>query len=248
MGGGDQLGLPRRQFLRGHWPAFPLRRGQVRRASLGTPDDPPGWSAALNKGVGYGWQMSALVQCEDAFELAVIAAIEGRTYAQILNDRRKQREARARKAARLATVQHIAIQAPSEPQPRAVKPEPRSDREQFAKSWRNMVALAEHFAKIKPTKTSVILFEVARKYGVTVDYLKSPAMTYDVIVPRFEAMWRLRRETPLSLNQIGTLFRRDHSSVVNAERKYAAWQRAKAGLEPPPPQYDISKIIPGDFK
>jgi len=60
-----------------------------------------------------------------------------------------------------------------------------------------------------------ILEDVARTHGISVKELKSPSRYRNIAWPRQEAMWRLKRETTLSLPAIGRLLNRDHTTVLH---------------------------------
>ena len=64
-----------------------------------------------------------------------------------------------------------------------------------------------------------ILDVVTRKYGVTVDELKSKAKSSHITNPRQICMDILRKKTDLSLLKIGRIFNRDHSTVIPSVEK-----------------------------
>jgi hypothetical protein len=100
-------------------------------------------------------------------------------------------------------------------------------KEKWRASWRYMVQLADE----KQRRATVysgkqILEQTAAKYGMTVEDLKSAKRTRAYCQPRFEFYWRARRETSLSLPQIGRLAGgRDHTTVLHGVRKYEALRR-----------------------
>ena len=68
----------------------------------------------------------------------------------------------------------------------------------------------------KEVKVELIQEVVARDFQVSVDDLLGKARTRAVAMPRQIAMYLARELTSNSLPQIGTLFNRDHSTVVHA--------------------------------
>lgn len=98
-------------------------------------------------------------------------------------------------------------------------------KERWRASWRYMITLADNKAKEDSLiGMADIIAQTAAKYGVTVIDMKSARRTrYALMQARFEACWRARNETLLSLPQIGRfLGNRDHTTVLNAVRKYEA--------------------------
>jgi chromosomal replication initiation ATPase DnaA len=101
------------------------------------------------------------------------------------------------------------------------------EKDRWRASWRYMVQLADE----KQRRATVysgkqILEQTAAKYGMTVDDLKSAKRTRAYCQPRFEFYWRARRETSLSLPQIGRISGgRDHTTVLHGVRKYEALRR-----------------------
>jgi len=57
---------------------------------------------------------------------------------------------------------------------------------------------------------------VAARYGITRDQLKGKRRTNSVALPRQIAMYLMRRQTTLSLSEIGRFFDRDHTTVIHA--------------------------------
>jgi chromosomal replication initiation ATPase DnaA len=123
--------------------------------------------------------------------------------------------------------------------------EARRRKEMWRASWVKMVELAEYSqAKIMeilrrkavetayelerlrlPTVKDIIL-EVAEKYGVTANDILSDRRSRNLAQPRFEVCWRARNETRLSMPQIGrSIGGRDHTTVLNAIRRYEAMRR-----------------------
>jgi len=64
-----------------------------------------------------------------------------------------------------------------------------------------------------------IVTHVARRTEVDVDKLLGVLRYADICRARHMAMWIIRRNTSLSLPQIGAIFNRDHTSVIHALRK-----------------------------
>ena len=67
-----------------------------------------------------------------------------------------------------------------------------------------------------------IMVEVAEEYGVTVYQLTSPSRSKHVVKPRWEVMRRLRDELDLTLDAIGRVVHRDHSTVIYGLSKVSA--------------------------
>ena len=61
-----------------------------------------------------------------------------------------------------------------------------------------------------------IVLVVATHYGITRDQLKGKRRTNSVALPRQIAMYLMRRQTTLSLSEIGRFFDRDHTTVIHA--------------------------------
>ena len=59
-----------------------------------------------------------------------------------------------------------------------------------------------------------ILHHVSRKYGVSVDDIKSKKKTDSIANARHISIYIIRRLTDLSLKEIGKVFGRDHSTVI----------------------------------
>ena len=73
----------------------------------------------------------------------------------------------------------------------------------------------------KPLSWKAILFEVCNKHGLTVHELVGPQRSYPIVAARHEAMWRMTKETQMSLPQIGRrLGGRDHTTVIHGVRKH----------------------------
>ena len=59
-----------------------------------------------------------------------------------------------------------------------------------------------------------VLTETSKKYGITVDDLKSKKKTATISNARHEAIFIIRKLTDLSLKEIGKIFDRDHATVM----------------------------------
>ena len=68
------------------------------------------------------------------------------------------------------------------------------------------------------SRAESIAYEVASRAGLRVEDLKGANRKRQYSWPRQVAMTRIRRETGLSLPEIGRLFRRDHTTVLHAIR------------------------------
>lgn len=67
-----------------------------------------------------------------------------------------------------------------------------------------------------------IIADVARVYGLTVGELTGARRQRSLILPRHEAFYRVAHERQdLSLTQIGGLFHRDHTTILNGIRQHA---------------------------
>ena len=64
-----------------------------------------------------------------------------------------------------------------------------------------------------------ILLHISKKYGVTVDDIKSKKKTDSVAGARHVAIYIIRKLTDLSLKEVGKIFGRDHSTVVFSVNK-----------------------------
>jgi hypothetical protein len=100
-------------------------------------------------------------------------------------------------------------------------------KERWQASWRYMIRLAEQ----KNWDDAVIsmreiMDQTADKYSCTILDLKSARRTRKYTQARFECYWRARRETALSLPQIGRLMGgRDHTTVLHGCKKYEKLRR-----------------------
>ncbi|HEV2527520.1 MAG TPA: chromosomal replication initiator protein DnaA [Thermomicrobiales bacterium] len=76
-----------------------------------------------------------------------------------------------------------------------------------------------------------ILETVAGHYGVSVDAIKGKTRTRDIVVPRQVAMFLIRKETEVSLVEIGQLLGgRDHTTVMHGITKVEKDQSSDSGL------------------
>lgn len=74
-------------------------------------------------------------------------------------------------------------------------------------------------AAYRPTMRQIAT-EVAEKHGVRLRDLTGRETGRIYVRARFEAMTRIRDELNFSLPQIGRFFNRDHTTVINALRRY----------------------------
>jgi len=65
-------------------------------------------------------------------------------------------------------------------------------------------------------RAETIVHVVAQHYGITREQLKGKRRTASVALPRQMAMSLMRRQTTLSLSEIGRFFDRDHTTVIHA--------------------------------
>lgn len=75
-------------------------------------------------------------------------------------------------------------------------------------------------AAVDPPPWWRIIHEVASAHGFTVSRVRGPDRTFPVCAARQEAMWRIKRETPLTIQMIGRRFGRDHSTVVRSIERH----------------------------
>ena len=80
-----------------------------------------------------------------------------------------------------------------------------------------------------------IVLVVGTHYGITREQLKGKRRTNSVALPRQVAMYLMRRQTTLSLSEIGRFFDRDHTTVIHAcekiERLRAADRQMRDNVE-----------------
>lgn len=103
--------------------------------------------------------------------------------------------------------------------------------EDYTKKLREFVAAqqalqgVEAFPVIITTRSKAqrILDDVCLAHSVTEEQICSDQRAAPIVAARFEAYYRMRRETTWSLSQIGRfLGGKDHSSVFHGVRKHAA--------------------------
>lgn len=61
-----------------------------------------------------------------------------------------------------------------------------------------------------------VVFNTCEQYNITVDQIKSKSRKGPIAIPRLLTMHILRKNTLLSLKEIGDVFSRDHTTVINA--------------------------------
>ena len=84
-----------------------------------------------------------------------------------------------------------------------------------------------HFQPVAVDRVTIILREVAREYGLTINDLRGENKCRHIAHPRQVAYIRLRDETDLSYPAIGRILgNRDHTTVLKGEQ--AARARLKA--------------------
>lgn len=75
----------------------------------------------------------------------------------------------------------------------------------------------------------IIALEVAKKHGLTLNDLMSIRRDQASVNARYEAFWRCRHETTMSLPQIGRRFgNRDHTTVLHGIQKHEKMLRGKS--------------------
>ena len=70
------------------------------------------------------------------------------------------------------------------------------------------------------TPTDELWDEICIKYEVTRDEIKSPKRHLKYKMPRFEFAWRARYELYKSTPKIGKILNRDHTTIMNACKKW----------------------------
>lgn len=84
-----------------------------------------------------------------------------------------------------------------------------------------------HFKPVALDRVTIILKEVAREYGLTINDLRGDNRCRHIAHPRQMAYVRLRDETSLSYPAIGRILgNRDHTTILKGEQ--AARARLKA--------------------
>lgn len=81
---------------------------------------------------------------------------------------------------------------------------------------------AEATGRVRTTRANAILNEVAYKYGITVPEMMRYERWALLVLARSEACWRLRTELRWSLGRIGSLLKRDHTTVMHNIDRYEA--------------------------
>lgn len=80
------------------------------------------------------------------------------------------------------------------------------------------------------TQTRMIIAEVCRKWGLSLDDLRSSKKTPEFCIPRSELCYRLRHESKLTYWNIARRVNRDHSTVMSAVKK---WPEYRTKFGPP---------------
>ena len=65
----------------------------------------------------------------------------------------------------------------------------------------------------------MIIEETARFYNITAEDIKGRLKTKNITLPRQISMYIIRTRANLSLNDIGDIFGRDHSTILHAINK-----------------------------
>lgn len=77
-------------------------------------------------------------------------------------------------------------------------------------------AQRRYLSRIRPTDADAILKAVTAYTGISKEALQSKSRKQPIVFARFIAMYLIKSRTKLTLKQIGSLFNRDHSTVINA--------------------------------
>ena len=86
---------------------------------------------------------------------------------------------------------------------------------------------------IDPGHWMDIIREVCAKHGVTKAELLSIRRARNIVAARHEAMWRMSKETSMSLPAIGRrMGDRDHTTVLHGIRRHEAKTRGEIYLQP----------------
>lgn len=76
--------------------------------------------------------------------------------------------------------------------------------------------------KVRVTMADIAA-DVAEIYGVTVFDIRGPSRARREVIPRNHFVWLCRKQPHLSLNVIGRyLGNRDHTTIINSERRHQA--------------------------
>lgn len=85
-----------------------------------------------------------------------------------------------------------------------------------------------HFKPVNPDRVMIILKEVARQYGLTINDLRGDNRCRHIAHPRQIAYVRLRDETNLSYPSIARIMGdRDHTTIIYGERVARARLKAE---------------------
>lgn len=82
----------------------------------------------------------------------------------------------------------------------------------------------------KPQTAKSIQLEFCEKYGITLEEMLGKCRQKRLAVPRQEAMAAVRTRLGWSYPRIGRLFRKDHTTVLWACRKYGIEANPQASL------------------
>ena len=77
------------------------------------------------------------------------------------------------------------------------------------------------YLDVPVTPAQVIIQEICEKHGLTKTELLGPRRAIPIVKARHEAMYRMSKETPMSLPAIGMRMGRDHTTVIYGVRKHA---------------------------
>jgi hypothetical protein len=82
--------------------------------------------------------------------------------------------------------------------------------------------------KVPRYKFVQMLRDVAHMHGVDPQIVLSPCAKRDIVVVRHEVQYKARNDLGMTLTQIGRIFNRDHTTVLNAVRSHQKKIDAKA--------------------
>ena len=120
---------------------------------------------------------------------------------------------RARFRPKQPVVSHGLVK-PAEPEPEA-EPVPAK----VVQHRRDWIEVASPFA-FKPATSRIVLDVVCEATGISVATLKGDQRVVPIVRPRQIACWIMRKETTLSLPQIGVAMGgRDHTTIMNAIKR-----------------------------
>lgn len=121
-------------------------------------------------------------------------------------------------AARLRLREPLRLMAPkpvAAAPPRPVEPRRRQPRDL-------LLVVAPDPIDVPMTSAQRIIKDICHKHGCTMGELYSARRAHPLVVARHEAMYRLSKETSMSLPAIGRrLGGRDHSTVIHGVKKHA---------------------------